>query len=144
MDSLYTERDISAGLLQHIDKEGVFTRLKRMLGCSSRVYLHVQCWCFVCAQDLVKGGVHASRLIVPKELELDGVFGKGQVDDELLIIGDRDAGTADAADPGFVGRNGDRIVIMRHDLQTGFAAPAAGQNKDGQKSNEDSDKTFAH
>ena len=34
MDSLHTERDISGGFLQHIDKERVYARLKRMLGCS--------------------------------------------------------------------------------------------------------------
>ena len=63
-------------------------------------------------------------------------FGKGRVDDELLSFGYRDA---DAADPGFVRRDGDRVVIMRHNLQIGFAAlvMAPGKNKDGQNSNEE-------
>ena len=93
-----------------------------MLGRTGGVHRHVQCGRFVCVQDLVKGGIHASRLIIQKELQLDGAFGEGRVDDKLLTIGDRDAGTADAADPGFVRCDGDRVVIMRHDLQTGFAA----------------------
>ena len=96
--------------------------MKRMFGCSGGVYRHVQRRRFVCVQDLVKGGIHAHRFIIPKEFELDGAFGEGRVDDKLLTIGDRDAGTADAADPGFVRCDGDRVVIMRHDLQTGFAA----------------------
>ena len=129
---LRTERNISAGLLQNIDKERVFARLKRMLGCAGGAHRHVQRRCFVCVQNFVKGGIHIGGLIIPKEFELDGAFREGRVDDELLIIGNRDAGTADAADPCLVRRDGDRIVIMRHDLQIGFAAlvMAPGQHKD--------------
>ena len=146
VSSLYTKRDISGGLLQNIDKERVFARLKRMLGRTGGVHRHVQCGRFVCVQDLVKGGIHVGRLIIQKEFELDGAFGEGRVDDKLLTIGERDAGTADAADPGFVRRNGDRVVIMRHDLQIGFAGLVltAGQHKNRQKSTEDRDQSFTH
>ena len=109
---------------------------------AARVWQQCICWTFILIagvsyhfgkrNNLRRGLLlNACGLIIPKQFELDGAFGEGRVDDKLLTIGERDAGTADTADPGFVRRNGDRIVIMRHDLQIGFAAlvMAPGQHK---------------
>ena len=64
-------------------------------------------------QDVVYGCVYVPRLIIPKKLELDGAFGKGRVNDKLLPFGNRDAGTADAADPGFGCCYGDHAALLQ-------------------------------